>query len=93
MTERQLSLLRFIGYEIAQKSVAPSYEEMEDYMRFGNKSRIASMVESLIDQGYLTRNKHKAWSLDLTDKALLKLLNQTDTCPTCGQAIPQGEAA
>ncbi len=67
MTPHEIRALDFIRERIAATACAPTLQEIAHELGFAAKSTAARIVDSLVWQGHLIRDPHKARNLRLTD--------------------------
>lgn len=68
LTAQQAKLLEFIRAEISEKSVAPSFQEMADFMSLKSKSGIHRLVQGLTQRGHLYMPFHGRRRMSLSAK-------------------------
>lgn len=72
LTPRQYSLLLFINKAIKETGVSPSFDEMREAIGLKSKSGIHSLIESLIERGFIRKLPHKARALEVLKLPKLK---------------------
>ena len=86
ITKRQLELLSYINLIFNTRGEIPTYEEMKKMMKVKSKSTISNFIVSLVNQGYLIKNKLGKGNLTITNKGRI-----TDKsfrlCPMCGHLV------
>ena len=99
MTEKQLQLLRFIGKDISEKVVCPSFDEMCKAMDLKSKSGIHRIMTRLEELGFVRWPHNKARAIELTKKGwticnqdnVKELPAAYETCPCCGYHLATGK--
>ena len=71
LTARQRDLLDFIRTFIRENDFAPSYEEMAAGMGLRSKSRVAVLIEALVERGAVKRLPNGARTVTLLDEPTL----------------------
>lgn len=72
LTPRQYNLLIFINKAIKETGCCPSFDEMRDAIGLKSKSGIHSLIESLVERGYIKKLPHKARALEVIRLPKLK---------------------
>lgn len=102
MTPRQFEVLNFIDGHISTTGSSPSYREIAEHIGSRSMSRICVLMNSLKDDGYTRFEPKKKRNVRVTlmgqqhmrRYALTRAtIEHRGECPTCGQALPQEEAA
>lgn len=78
MTQRQKKLLDFIKIYMEEHGIAPSFEEMREFMGGKSKSGIFFMLRSLEERGLIRRLPHRSRAIELVkpeDRKLPENLN------------------
>lgn len=65
LTQKQKDLLIFIHDRLSKGDIAPSFEEMKDYLGLKSKSGIHRLITGLVERGYLERLPHRARALEV----------------------------
>ncbi len=65
MTKNAKKLLDFINSYIKKNSIAPSFDEMKNYMNLKSKSSIFQYLQSLEEEGFIKKNKLKSRSIEI----------------------------
>jgi len=71
MTNKAKKLFDFIQSYIQKKGIAPSYDEMKNYMGLKSKSSIFQYLDYLQENRYIERDKLKSRSIKLKNEILL----------------------
>ena len=86
ITKRQLELLSYINLIFNTRGEIPTYEEMKKMMKVKSKSTISNFIVSLVNQGYLIKNKLGKGNLTITNKG--KITDKSfRLCPMCGHLV------
>ncbi|MDR1694007.1 MAG: transcriptional repressor LexA [Lactobacillaceae bacterium] len=72
LTPRQYNLLLFINKVIKETGCCPSFDEMRDAIGLKSKSGIHSLIESLVERGYIKKLPHRARALEVIRLPKLK---------------------
>jgi len=67
LTVQQRALLHFIQSQIEASGVPPSFDEMKDAMGLASKSGISRLLDALEERGHITRKKHRARVIRISD--------------------------
>ncbi len=67
LTERQKVLLDFIKSEMAERNLAPSFEQMMLHMEVGSKSNIHRLLTGLEERGHIQRLKHRSRAIRIME--------------------------
>lgn len=102
LTANQKKLFAFVEAELLAGRLAPSYEEMRDFMGLRSKSGVARIVEALVERGWLVTIPNRARSLALPPSAAVgevrallaerEISRQTAPTATLRIDVPQGFA-
>jgi len=65
LTRKQRDLLVFIHERMAGGDVAPSFEEMKEYLGLKSKSGIHRLISALVERSYLDRLPHRARAIEV----------------------------
>ena len=65
LTPKQYKLLKFIEKTMFEQEIAPSFEEMKDFMGLKSKSGIHRLVASLESKGYIKHHPNQARTLEI----------------------------
>lgn len=65
LTPKQYKLLKFIEKTIFEQEVAPSFEEMKDFMGLKSKSGVHRLIAELETKGYIKRYPNQARTLEV----------------------------
>jgi len=65
MTEKQWKLLKFLQEYMAEKPVAPSYDEMMAHMGLVSKSGVHRLLEALEEREHIRRIPNRARAIEL----------------------------
>jgi len=72
LTGKQQQLLLYINKHLTQNGVAPSFEEMKEFLGLRSKSGIHRLIKALEERGFIRRLPHRARALEV-----IKLPNET----------------
>lgn len=65
MTEKQYALLKYLREYMADKPVAPSYEEMMNHLEVTSKSGIHRLLSALEERNHIRRIPNRARAIEL----------------------------
>lgn len=85
MTQRQRQLLDFIGAQIAETGVCPSYTEMREALGLASKSGINRLIMSLEERGHIRRLKGRFRAIEIAQPEQQQ--RAVIVCPHCGGRI------
>lgn len=72
LTPRQYNLLLFIHKTTKETGCCPSFDEMREAIGLKSKSGIHSLIESLVERGYIKKLPHRARALEVVRLPKLK---------------------
>ncbi|PPR35039.1 MAG: LexA repressor [Alphaproteobacteria bacterium MarineAlpha9_Bin6] len=72
LTRKQQQLLLYVNGHLKQNGVAPSFEEMKEYLGLRSKSGVHRLIKALEERGFLRRLHHRARALEV-----IKLPNES----------------
>ena len=65
LTPKQYKLLKFIEKTVSEQEIAPSFEEMKDFMGLKSKSGIHRLIAELEIKGYIKHHPNQARTLEV----------------------------
>lgn len=65
LTQKQKDLLLFIHKRMSAGEIAPSFEEMKEFLGLKSKSGIHRLITALVERGYLERLPHRARAIHI----------------------------
>lgn len=93
LTQRQSSMLAFIGSYIDEHDHSPSYDEIKDGVGLRSKSCVSRTLAALEDRGRICRLYHRSRSIDIVaESADVHLRRILDLIAADGAAWPDADA-
>ena len=86
LTQKQYHLLHYVNGHLKQNGIAPSFEEMKEYLGLRSKSGVHRLIKALEERGFIRRLHHRARALEV-----IKLPNESSVTRD-QQNFPDGMA-
>ena len=65
LTKKQQRLLLYINQRLQNGGVAPSFEEMKDFLGLHSKSGVHRLIKGLEERGFVKRLPHRARAMEI----------------------------
>ena len=82
LTGRQQQLLLFVNAHLKRNGVAPSFEEMKEFLGLRSKSGIHRLIKALEERGFIRRLPHRARALEV-----IKLPNESSVSGRANKSL------